>query len=137
MTTTTRIPFMWTRLILALVTLLVGMGLQIGVATAAPTPTIDRWIQDANSTSETVRIQALKALGQSGDRRALQPLLTASRDANPSIQQHAIEALKKLAQTLDKAYSGLVRWINTWLITIGAYTAPPLPVERTQHKYHI
>lgn len=119
---------------MGLVILFIAIGLVSTVATATPTTHMDRWLQDVTSTSETVRIKALNALGQSGDRRALQPLLTALRDANPSIQQHAKAALKKLAQTLDQTYRHLAEWINTWLIIIGGYSAPPPPVERTLHN---
>ena len=95
---------------------------------------LDRLIQDAASGSESVRLHAIDALGQSDDPRALKPLLTALRDANPTIRERAHHALQTLSQTLRKIHHSIARWIDTWLITLDSYLAPPLQVERTQHK---
>lgn len=94
-------------------------------------------IRDATSGSESERLQALKALGQSGDPRALQTLLTAARDDNATIRDCARAALQTLSDTLHGLYRVVAEWIDTFLIALGAYTSPPPPVETTQYQRYI
>ena len=124
------------RLILGFIVMFWLMGLQMGTVHAAPAD-LDRWIRDAASGPEPVRLHALTALGKSGDPRALAPLLTAVQDANPMIRERALQALQMLTQTLGELYHNVVQWIEAWLITLDAYISPPLPVERTRHEYRL
>ncbi len=98
---------------------------------------IERWIRDAASASEPERLQALEALGKSGDLRALQPLLQALHDANPTIRERATAALHTLRRTLSDLYYKIAQWIEELLITWGAYTSPAPPVESTRHLRRI
>jgi len=124
------------RLTLGFITLLLLTGLQMGAAHAAP-PDIDRWIREAAAGPEPIRLHALAALGHSGDPRAVAPLLAAVQDSNPMIRERALQALRMLTQTLGELYHSVVQWIEAWLITLEAYTSPPLPTERTRHEYRL
>ena len=93
---------------------------------------IDRFIQDATSASPRVRQQALEALGNSGDPRALQPLLMALHDDSPTIRQCAVAALQALSRTLKGVYRIMARWIDNLIITLGGEPTPKPPVvEKT------
>jgi HEAT repeat protein len=100
-------------------------------AIAEPDP-IDRLIRDATSGSTTQRLQAVEALGQSGDLRALQPLLDLLHDVDPSIRQRALDALQTLTQSLRQLYTHLAQWIDHLLLRLNIYLAPEPPIERTQ-----
>lgn len=97
----------------------------------------ERLLQDAASGPEPERLHALKTLGRSGDPRALQPLLAAVRDDNATIRECARAALRTLSDTLHGLYRAVAAWIDTFLITLGAYTSPPPPVETTQYQRYI
>ncbi|HEY7490256.1 MAG TPA: HEAT repeat domain-containing protein [Candidatus Tectomicrobia bacterium] len=101
---------------------------------------IDRLITAATTGSYEVRLQALKALGKSGDIRALPPLLAAVNDQNAPIREQAVAALRALAQTLHAVYRAVAQWIRELLATLpSALAPPPLPpdVEWTRHVQHI
>lgn len=103
-----------------------------GWTTDATADDIDRFIQDARSASPLVRQHALEALGNSGDPRALQPLLAALHDDSPSIRQCAVAALRVLSRTLKGVYRMMARWIDNLIITLGGDPAPNPPVvEKT------
>ena len=97
----------------------------------------ERLLQDAASGSEPERLHALKILGRSGDPRALQPLRAAVQDDNATIRECARAALRALSDTLHGIYRAVAVWIDTFLITLGAYTSPPPPVETTQYQRYI
>jgi HEAT repeats len=94
---------------------------------------VERWLRDATSPDVQVRLQALRALGASGDIRAVKPLLTALHDDNATIRDCAVAALRSLVQALQGAYATVVQWIEELLTTLGgATTAPPPPAgEKT------
>ena len=99
---------------------------------------LDRLLRDATSASLQVRQQALEALGSSGDLRALQPLLVALQDDNPTLRQCAAAALRTLARALQGAYQAVARWIDTLIIALGGTPAPEPPiVERTLNVRHL
>jgi HEAT repeat protein len=115
----------------AWITVLILIGMWAPKATADE---IDRLIHAAASGSPQERLQALKALGDSGDLRALQPLLVALRDDNTTIRAGAIAALQVLARTLKGLYRMVARWIEELLLVLGGSSSPPL--ERTHHLRH-
>ena len=117
--------------LLAALIAVVGMGVAPGPASAAQDP-IERLIQDAASASVAKRLQAVDALGQSGDLRALQPLLNLLDDVNPSVREQAMQALQTLAKRLRQIYSHLAQWIDSLLLQFDIYLAPDPPVERTR-----
>ena len=101
---------------------------------------VERWLRDASSPKLQVRLQALRALGESGDIRAVKPLLTALHDDNSTIRECAVAALHSLVRALQGAYSTVVQWIEGLLATLGGSTTtapPPPPVERTWHLRYI
>ncbi len=103
------------------------------IAEQAPTA-IERLIQEATSGSGAKRLQAVEALGNSDDLRALQPLLGLLSDVDPLIRKHAIKALQTLTQSLKQIYAHLAQWIDSLLLRLDIYLAPEPPVERTQSQ---
>ncbi|ETX07844.1 HEAT repeat domain-containing protein [Candidatus Entotheonella palauensis] len=95
---------------------------------------IERLIQDATSASGAKRLHAIEALGNSGDLRALQPVLGLLYDVDPSIREHALKALRTLAQELRQLYTYLAQWIDSLLLRLDINLAPEPPVERTQYQ---
>jgi hypothetical protein len=114
------------------------VGVAWGWTTEATADDIDRFIQDATSASPLVRQQALEALGNSGDPRALQPLLAALHDDSPSMRQCAVAALRTLSRTLKGVYRIMARWIDNLIITLGGEppTNPPV-VEKTLNMQYL
>ena len=101
---------------------------------------IERWLRDASSPKLQVRLQALRALGESGDIRAVKPLLTALHDDNSTIRECAVAALRSLVLALQGAYDTVVQWIEGLLATLGGSTTtapPPPPVEKTGRLRYI
>ena len=98
---------------------------------------VERLIQDALSASGTKRLQAVEALGHSGDLRALQPLLGLIHDVDPSIRQHACKALRTLVQHLRQIHSYLAHWIDRLLLRLDIYLAPEPSVEQTKAQHVI
>jgi hypothetical protein len=101
---------------------------------------VERWLRDASSPKLQVRLQALRALGESGDIRAVRPLLTALHDDNSTIRACAAAALRSLVRALQGAYTTVVQWIEGLLATLGGSTTtapPPPPVEKTWHLRYI
>ena len=118
--------------LLAVLIIAVATGFAPSLATAAQDP-IERLMQDAASASVAKRLQAAQALGQSGDLRALQPLLDLLDDVEPSVREQAVQALQTLTQRLRQVYSHLAKWIDSLLWQFDFYLAPESPVERTRH----
>ena len=99
---------------------------------------IDRLVHDATSGSRQERLQAFRALGNSGDPRALQPLLAALEDGDSTIRDGAIAALQSLVRTLKGLYHTIAQWIEELLVTLGVSPSPPPPeVEWTRHLRRI
>jgi hypothetical protein len=99
---------------------------------------LDRLIHDAASGSQQERLQALQALGNSGNPRALQPLLAALRDEDPTIRDGAIAALQLLVRTLRGLYHTIAQWIEELLVNLGVFPSPSPPeVEWTRHLCRI
>ena len=99
---------------------------------------IDRLTTAAITGSYAVRLQALNALGQSGDMRALPPLLAAVKDQNIAIREQAIAALRALAQRLHGVYRVVAQWIEELLAALPSVFAPPPPeVEWIRHAQQI
>lgn len=77
---------------------------------------IERLIQDATSASGAKRLRAVEALGNSGDLRALQPLLGLLNDVDPSIRERALKALQTLSQNLRQIYTHIAQWVDQILL---------------------
>jgi HEAT repeat protein len=114
------------------------IGFILGLSSVASANDIERWLRDAASPVPQVRLQALRALGDSGDIRAVPPLLTALRDDNSTIRDCAVAALRSLARALQGIYDTIAQWIAGLLTSLDESTTAPSPlVEKTQHLRHI
>lgn len=99
---------------------------------------LDRLLHDATSGTPHVRLKALQALGNSGDVRAVQPLLAALQDLDPTIRSCAIAALQSLVRTLQGVYDAVAQWLDALLASLGISVSPPPPeVEWTSHVRRI
>jgi HEAT repeat protein len=99
----------WICLVVVLLTS--GMGL----AEADRLPALLGELQSADP--ESVR-QAMAQLGESGDMRALPPLLGALQDERADVRQYALEALQRLVQALDEAHLVVKRWLQSLISTL-------------------
>lgn len=70
-------------------------------------------INDLKSANTTTVLKAIKGLGESGDIRAVPPLLEALRDKRGVVRQYTVEALQHLAQALDDGYLVVKRWLQS------------------------
>jgi HEAT repeat protein len=70
-------------------------------------------INDLQSVDTETALKAIKGLGESGDIRAVPPLLSALRDERGVVRQYAVEALQHLVRTLDKVYFVAKRWLQS------------------------
>lgn len=63
----------------------------------AETPSVDERIEQLGSGDAEARVEAVRALGEAGDPRAVAPLITALRnDPDPSVRGWAVRALHQL-----------------------------------------
>jgi HEAT repeat protein len=70
-------------------------------------------IDDLQSGDTQVTLQALQRLGESGDIRAVPPLLQALGDDRGVVRQYAVEALQHLIQALDGVYMVVKRGLQS------------------------
>jgi HEAT repeat protein len=70
-------------------------------------------IDDLQSVETETALKTIKGLGESGDIRAVPPLLAALRDERGVVRQYAVEALQHLVRTLDKVYFVAKRWLQS------------------------
>jgi HEAT repeat protein len=93
------------------------------------TPAVEALIVALKDNDSDVRILAAKTLGEIGDARAVQPLLSALMDENAARQTIA-DALDKLGWKPGKTAEGAVYWIarGKWdrCVQIGAPAVEPL-----------
>jgi hypothetical protein len=69
-------------------------------------------IDDLKSADVETALKAISALGESGDIRAVSPLLDALRDERAAVRQSAAEALQHLVRALDDVYLVVKRWLQ-------------------------
>ncbi len=72
-------------------------------------------IDDLQAKETDTTLKAIKGLGESGDLRAVPPLLDALHDHRGVVRRHALEALHHLVQTLDEVYIVVKRWLQSLL----------------------
>jgi HEAT repeat protein len=70
-------------------------------------------LNDLKSSDTKTTLKAIKGLGESGDIRAVPPLLDALRDKRGVVRQYAAEALQNLARSLDEMYVVVKRWLQS------------------------
>jgi HEAT repeat protein len=69
-------------------------------------------IDDLNSADTETTLNAIKGLGESGDIRAVSPLLKALHDERSVVRRYTVEALQRLVRTLDDVYIVVKRWLQ-------------------------
>ena len=69
-------------------------------------------LDDLKSADVETALKAISELGESGDIRAVSPLLDALRDERAAVRQSAAEALQHLVRALDDVYSVVKRWLQ-------------------------
>lgn len=69
-------------------------------------------IDDLKSADVETALKAITQLGESGDLRAVSPLLDALRDERDVVRQSAAEALQHLVRALDDVYIVVKRWLQ-------------------------
>jgi hypothetical protein len=108
-----------------------------GLAGADP---LQPLINDARSADPAVALKAIKGLGESGDIRAVPPLLAALRDDRGAVRQYAVEALQHLVRTLDSVYIVAKRWLQSLIDRLrsdpsdGVVTAAGRPLDLLAKK---
>jgi uncharacterized protein (DUF3084 family) len=69
-------------------------------------------IDDLKAADVETALKAITELGESGDIRAVSPLLDALRDEREVVRQSAAEALQHLVRALDDVYIVVKRWLQ-------------------------
>jgi HEAT repeat protein len=69
-------------------------------------------IDDLKSMEMDTKLKAIRSLGESGEIRAVPPLIAALNDEHVVVRQYAAEALQHLARILDDVYVGVKRWLQ-------------------------
>jgi HEAT repeat protein len=70
-------------------------------------------INDLQSADTKTVLKAIRGLGESGDIRAVPPLLDALRDERGVVRQYTVEAMQHLVRALDDAYLVVKRWLQS------------------------
>ena len=70
-------------------------------------------INDLQSEDRQIVVKAIQRLGESGDIRAVSPLLDALRDERGVVRYYAVEALQQLIRTLDDVYIVVKRGLQS------------------------
>ena len=92
-------------------------------------------INDLKSADTEAALQAVKGLGDSGDIRAVPPLLDALHDERDVVRQYAVEALQHLVRALDDVYIVTKRWLQSLIKQLrpapadGVVTAARRPLD--------
>jgi HEAT repeats len=111
-------------LLLGLLLLTCGIGL-------SDADQLQPLLDDLTSADMNTRLKAITALGESGEVRAIPPLIAALNDEHDVIRQYAAEALQNLARVLDDAYAVVKRWLHSLINKLRLdSTGDVLTVER-------
>lgn len=95
--------------------LLLGLLLLAGGIDLSHADGLQPFLDDLKSTDMDTRLEAITALGKSGEIRAVPPLIAALNDEHDVVRQHAAEALQNLARVLDDAYAVVKRWLQSFI----------------------
>jgi HEAT repeat protein len=95
-------------------------------------------LDDFASTDMDTRLRAIKSLGESGEIRAVPPLIAALNDEHDVVRQYAAEALQELARVLDDVYVGIKRWLQSLINKLRLKpTDDVITVERRGDRPHL
>jgi HEAT repeats len=92
-------------------------------------------INDLKSADTQAALKAVHGLGDSGDIRAMSPLLDALHDERDVVRQYAVEALQHLVRALDNVYIVTKRWLQSLIDQLrpapadGVVTATRRPLD--------
>ena len=93
--------------------IVLGMLLMLGTIELSAADELKSVVNALKSADAQTRIMAIQRLGESGDIRAVQPLLAALNDENALVRTYAIEALQRLVSILDEVHVVVKRWLQT------------------------
>jgi HEAT repeat protein len=117
--------------------LLLGLLLLTGGVDLSHADRLQPLLDDLASTDMDTRLKAITALGESGEVRAVPPLIAALNDEHDVIRQYAAEALRNLARVLDDAYAVVKRWLQSLINRLRLdSTDDVITVERRGDRLH-
>jgi HEAT repeat protein len=93
--------------------MVLGILLMLGTIELSAADELKSVVNDLKSADAQTRMTAIQRLGESGDIRAVQPLLAALNDENALVRTYAIEALQRLVSILDEVHVVVKRWLQT------------------------
>jgi len=93
--------------------IVLGILLMLGTIELSAADELKSVVNALKSADAQTRIMAIQRLGESGDIRAVQPLLAALNDENARVRTYAIEALQRLVSILDDVHGVVKRWLQT------------------------
>src|ERR671924_513961 len=93
--------------------MVLGILLMLGTIELSAADELKSVVNDLKSADAQTRMTAIQRLGESGDIRAVQPLLAALNDENALVRTYAIEALQRLVSILDDIHGVVKRWLQT------------------------
>src|SRR5919201_4349552 len=93
--------------------IVLGILLMRGIIELAAGDELKSVVNALKSADAQTRMMAIQRLGESGDIRAVQPLLAALHDENTLVRTYAIEALQRLVSILDDIHGVVKRWLQT------------------------
>ena len=93
--------------------IVLGILLMLGTIELSAADELKSVVNALKSADAQTRIMAIQRLGESGDIRAVQPLLAALNDENALVRTYAIEALQRLVSILDEVHVVVKRWLQT------------------------
>jgi HEAT repeat protein len=92
--------------------IVLGILLMLGTIELSAADDLGSVVNALKSADAQTRIMAIQRLGESGDIRAVQPLLAALNDENALVRTYAIEALQRLVSILDDVHGMVKRWLQ-------------------------
>jgi hypothetical protein len=93
--------------------IMLGLFLILGAIELSHADALKRFVDDLKSADAQTRATAIQHLGESGDIRAVQPLLAALSDENALVRRYALDALQRLVSVLDDIHGVVKRWLQT------------------------
>ena len=93
--------------------IMLGLFLILGTIELSHADELKRFVDDLKSADAQTRTMAIQRLGESGDIRAVQPLLAALSDENALVRKYALDALQRLVSVLDDIHGVVKRWLQT------------------------
>ncbi|HZC00147.1 MAG TPA: HEAT repeat domain-containing protein [Gammaproteobacteria bacterium] len=117
--------------------LLLGLLLLTGGIELSHADRLQPLLDDMASADMDTRLKAITSLGESGEIRAVPPLIAALNDEHEVIRQYAAKALQNLARVLDDAYVVVKRWLQSLINKLRLdSTDDVITVERRGGRLH-